>query len=126
MVSQGTNLQTLRRGICLLRVTYSISVKLDQSLLQLVLLIFQKTQPIKDATSSGLVRTNQQAKGAAPRAQVRPVVFANPSQESSCSQVLQMSPFKTAASVFSSSKRFRQNSAANLYRTSSTSFPDNL
>ncbi|XP_015762012.1 PREDICTED: meiosis 1 arrest protein-like [Acropora digitifera] len=86
----------------------------------------QKTQPIKDAVGSGLVRTNQQAKGAAPRAQVRPVVFTNSSQESSCSQVSQMSPFKTAASVFSSSKRFRQNSAANLYRTSATSFPDNL
>ncbi|XP_074612698.1 meiosis 1 arrest protein-like [Acropora palmata] len=38
----------------------------------------QKTQPIKDAPGSGLVRTNQQAKGAAPRAQVRPVVQIRP------------------------------------------------
>lgn len=84
--------------------------------------IFQKTQPAKQVTSRGQASTNQQPKKVAGRAQVRPVVFTNAKDTTSC----QVNEFRSAGSVFSTSKRLRQNSAANVYNNSTTSFPDDL
>ncbi|KAJ7379177.1 male meiosis chromosome separation [Desmophyllum pertusum] len=77
----------------------------------------QKSQASKQDTSCS---TNQQAKRATPRAQVRRVVFTAPKE--SAPQAPQTNEFRSAATVFSTSKRFRSNSAANLYNSSPPSF----
>ncbi|XP_078359773.1 meiosis 1 arrest protein-like isoform X2 [Oculina patagonica] len=87
----------------------------------------QKSQAAKQATSSsqtGTTSTNQQTTKAAPRAQVRRVVFT--ASKESASQAPQTNEFRSAGTVLSMSKRFKSNSAANLYNSSPPSFPDNL
>ncbi|XP_022802610.1 meiosis 1 arrest protein-like [Stylophora pistillata] len=67
--------------------------------------------------------TNQQPKRTTSRAQMQQVVFTPPRETLSNTA---QNEFRSAAAVFSASKRFRSNSAANLYNSKPPVFPDNL
>ena len=84
---------------------------------------FQKSQASKQEGRSNQSVANQQSKRTTSRAQMQQVVFTAPNETvSNTSQ----NEFRSAAAVFSSSKRFRSNSAANLYNSNPPAFPDDL
>ncbi|CAH3104454.1 unnamed protein product [Pocillopora meandrina] len=83
----------------------------------------QKSQASKQEGRSNQSVANQQSKRTTSRAQMQQVVFTAPNETvSNTSQ----NEFRSAAAVFSSSKRFRSNSAANLYNSNPPAFPDDL
>lgn len=83
----------------------------------------QKSQASKQEGRSNQSVANQQSKRTTSRAQMQQVVFTAPNESvSNTSQ----NEFRSAAAVFSSSKRFRSNSAANLYNSNPPAFPDDL
>lgn len=84
---------------------------------------FQKSQASKQEGRSNQSVANQQSKRTTSRAQMQQVVFTAPNETVSTTS---HNEFRSAAAVFSSSKRFRSNSAANLYNSNPPTFPDDL
>ena len=92
-------------------------------------IFFQKTQLPHGkhfASRNMQFSAYQQTERATKRTQVRPVVFTAPKETSVFHDLPQTDEFRSASSVMSTSKRFRQNSASSIYNTSPAAFPDNL